>query len=162
MTHNEYEQAKRRLEESRRAGVELVESAYQAQMRALEMVWSLLAGAADTPLLTAAPATSPPAAADPAPPPPQRQRHRTGDVEQELRRIYRQLPETFGRSDIHTLLGYEPDRGALYRILADLSTKGVLVIQEVSLGRRPAAYRKVAADLPPASPPKTSPGSPAP
>ena len=79
-------------------------------------------------------------------------------MEQELRRIYRQLPETFGRSDIHALLGYEPDRGALYRILADLSKKGVLVLHKVSLGRRPAAYRKVAADLPPAGSSKTSPG----
>jgi hypothetical protein len=158
MTHNEYEQAKRRLEESRRAGLDLVEAAYQAQMRALEMVWSLLAGAADTPLLSTPPATSPPAAANPAPPPPQRQRHRTGDVEQELRRIYGQLPETFGRSDIHALLGYEPDRGALYRILADLSTQGVLVIQKVSLGRRPAVYRKIVADLPPAGSSKASPG----
>jgi len=42
MTRNEYEQAQRRLEESRRAGVEMVETAYQAQMRSLEMVWNLL------------------------------------------------------------------------------------------------------------------------
>jgi hypothetical protein len=149
MTHNEYEQAKRRLEESRRAGLDLVETAYQAQIRALEMVWNLLAGAGDTPLLTATPATSPPAAADPAPPPPQRQRRRTADVEQELRRIYRQLPETFGRSDIHALLGYQPDRGALYRILAELSNQGDLVIERGAVGRTPAVYRKIAADLAP-------------
>jgi hypothetical protein len=135
-----------------------VETAYQAQMRALEMVWNLLAGAADTPLLSAAPATSAPTAAELAPPPAPRNRRRAGEVEQELRRIYRQLPETFGRSDIHALLGYQPDRGALYRILAELSSQGALVIQEVSLGRRPATYRKIAADLPPTSPAKASPG----
>jgi hypothetical protein len=152
MTHNEYEQAKRRLEDSRRAGLDLVEAAYQAQLRALEMVRSLLAGGAvDTPLLTTAPTTSPVTVAAPAPPPPPRQRRQTGDVAEELRGIYRQLPETFGRSDIHALLGYKPDRGALYRILAALSTKGIIVIETVSLGRSPAVYRKIAADLPPAS-----------
>ncbi len=148
MTHNEYEQAKRRLEDSRRAGLDLVEAAYQAQMRALEMVWNLLAGAADTPLLTA---TSSPAAAAPAPPPAPRNRRRSGEVEQELRRIYRQLPETFGRNDIHALLGYQPERGALYRILAELSTQGDLVIERAALGRTPAIYRKIAADLAPDS-----------
>jgi hypothetical protein len=70
-------------------------------------------------------------------------------VEQELRRIYRQLPETFGRSDIHALLGYQPDRGALYRILAELSNQGDLVIERGAVGRTPAVYRKIAADLAP-------------
>jgi hypothetical protein len=152
MTHNEYEQAKHRLEDSRRAGLDLVEAAYQAQLRALEMVRSLLTGAADSaaPLLAAIPAPAPPAAANPAPPPPPRPQRKAGDVAAELRGIYRQLPETFGRSDIHALLGYEPDRGALYRILAALSRQGIVHIDEVSLGRRPATYRKLAPDLPPA------------
>jgi hypothetical protein len=68
----------------------------------------------------------------------------------ELRGVYRQLPETFDRSDIHALLGYETDRGALYRILADLSRQGIVLIEKVSLGRRPATYRKLVANLPPA------------
>ena len=123
-----------------------MEAAYQSQLRALDMVRGLLAGAAATPLLTEAPAPSSSAAQ--APPPP-RPRQRTGDVAEDFRRIYRQLPESFGRNDIHALLGYEPDRGALYRILAALSTNKVILIEEVSLGRRPAVYRKLAADLPP-------------
>jgi hypothetical protein len=150
MTHNEYEQAKSRLEEFRRAGLDLVEAAYQAQLRALEMVRSLLAGVAvDTSLLTTAPPTSPATVAAPAPSSPSRRRQRAGDVAEDFRGIYGQLPEAFGRNDIHALLGYEPDRGALYRILAALSTKKVILIETFSVGRRPAAYRKLAADLPP-------------
>ncbi|HEX4498792.1 MAG TPA: hypothetical protein VIE43_24145 [Thermoanaerobaculia bacterium] len=149
MTHNEYEQAKHRLEDSRRAGLDLVEAAYQSQLRALDMVRDLLAGTADVPLPTAPPAASPPAVEALAPPPPPRRQQRAGDVAGDFRRIYRQLPETFGRNDIHALLGYEPDRGALYRILAALSTRKVIFIETVSLGRRPAVYRKLAADLPP-------------
>jgi hypothetical protein len=150
MTHNEYEQAKHRLENSRRAGLDLVEAAYQSQLRALDMVRDLLSGTAGAPVPTAPPAASTPAAeAAPASPPPPRRQQRAGDVAGDFRRIYRQLPETFGRNDIHALLGYEPDRGALYRILAALSTRKVIFIETVSLGRRPAVYRKLAADLPP-------------
>jgi hypothetical protein len=150
MTHNEYEQAKRRLEESRRAGVELVETAYQAQMRSLEMVWNLLGGPGDSPLPSEGPVTAAPAVAkSPPPPPAQRKRRPGGEVKEELQRIYPQLPETFGRSDINALLGYEPERAGLYRILAELSTKGALVIVKPALGRTPAVYRKIAADFPP-------------
>ena len=150
MIHNEYEQAKRRLEESRRAGVELVEIAYQAQMRSLEMVWNLLG----RPRRQLSPlqgtrdgrsrrARANPSAAGAA------QATAGGEVEEELRRIYPQLPETFGRRDINALLGYEPERAGLYRILAELSTKGALVIVKPALGRTPAVYRKIAADFPP-------------
>jgi hypothetical protein len=153
MTHNEYEQAKRRLEDSRRAGVELVETAYRAQMAALEVVWKLGGGApGDPPLAVEMPEPPSPAAPEPPPPPPpQRQRKRRpgGEVNEELRRIYPQLPETFGRTDIHALLGYEPERASLYRVLGKLSAKGTLAIVQVALGRTPAVYRKLAAELPP-------------
>jgi hypothetical protein len=150
MTHNEYEQAKRRLEESRRAGVELVESSYRAQMAALEMVWKLMGGApTDAPQAAETPAPAAPAATVPTPPPPaERKRRAGGEVKEELRRIYPRLPETFGRADIHTLLGYEPERAGLYRALQDLSTTGALTLVRVSLGRTPALYRKIAAELP--------------
>jgi hypothetical protein len=151
MTHNEYEQARRRLEDSRRAGVELVETAYRAQMAALEMVWKLVGGApgASSPP-SEEPVTAAPAAPEPPPPPPaQRKRRPGGEVKEELRRIYPQLPETFGRADIHALLGYEPERAGLYRSLAEMSSKGTLAVVRVALGRTPAVYRKIAAELPP-------------
>ena len=41
MSREQYEQRKRRLEEQLRAGIQLLESAYQAQVRALDLVWML-------------------------------------------------------------------------------------------------------------------------
>jgi len=155
MTHNEHEQAQRRLEEARRAGVELVETAYRAQMAALDVVWKLVGGApGDSSLPSEEPVTTAPVAPEPPPPPPppppaQRKRRPGGEVKEELRRIYTQLPETFGRADIHALLGYEPERAGLYRSLAEMSSKGALVIVKPALGRTPAVYRKIAAELPP-------------
>ena len=43
MTREQYEQRKRRLEEQLRAGIQLLESAYLAQVRALDLVWMLQA-----------------------------------------------------------------------------------------------------------------------
>ena len=43
MTPEQYEQRKRRLEEQLRAGIQLLESAYQVQIRALDLVWMLQA-----------------------------------------------------------------------------------------------------------------------
>ncbi len=151
MTHNEYEQAKRRLEDSRRAGVDLVEASYRAQMAALEMVWKLLGGApGDAPQAAEMPEPAASVAPEPPPPPPaERKRRPGGEVKEELRRIYPQLPETFGRADIHALLGYEAERASLYRTLAELSKKGTLVIVKHAVGRTPAVYRKLAAELPP-------------
>ncbi|HEY0552837.1 MAG TPA: hypothetical protein VGG20_01120, partial [Thermoanaerobaculia bacterium] len=140
---NEYEQAKRRLEDSRRAGVDLVETAYRAQMAALEVVWKLVGSP---------PGDAPPAAPETPPPPlppAQRKRRPGGEVKEELLRIYPQLPETFGRADIHALLGYEAERASLYRTLSELSKKGTLVIVKHAVGRTPAVYRKLAAELPP-------------
>jgi hypothetical protein len=150
MTHNEYEQAKSRLEESRRAGVELVESSYRAQMAALEMVWKLVGHPpGDAPQAAETPLPAAPVAPEPPPPPPEERKRRAGgEVKEELRRIYPQLPETFGRADIHALLGYEPERAGLYRALQELSTKGGLALVRASLGRTPALYRKIAAELP--------------
>lgn len=152
MTHNEYEQAKRRLEDSRRAGVDLVETAYRAQMAALEVVWKLVGSPpGDVPQAAEAPVSAAPIAPEPPPPPlppAQRKRRPGGAVKEELWRIYPQLPETFGRADIHAVLGYEPERASLYRVLGELSAKGTLAIIKHAVGRTPAVYRKIAAELP--------------
>ena len=43
MTRDEYERRKQRIEEQLRAGIELMESAYRAQIRALDLVWMVQA-----------------------------------------------------------------------------------------------------------------------
>ena len=50
-----------------------------------------------------------------------------------MKEIYPQLPETFGRSGVNALLGYEPKRAGLYLILAELDKKGTLVIAKADL-----------------------------
>lgn len=116
MTQTEYEQSKRRLEEQRRAGVELVERAYEAQIRALELVWRLQGGAATLPLPAAAVAAAP----SPLPPPvsPRKTPHKLGaEVMADVQARLPELPEVFTQHDLCQALGYQPDRAVLYRVL---------------------------------------------
>lgn len=138
MTHNQYEEHKRRLEEQLHAGIQLLESAYQAQVRALDLVWMLQAevGGEDPQ----------PAAKKETPPPPRPPRRRTiAEVERDIREALPQLPETFTRRDVCRALGYEPDRGSLYRILQELVQKGSIGVQSVGEGQKPSVYRKAGA-----------------
>ena len=43
------------------------------------------------------------------------------------------------------MLGYEPDRGSLYRILQELVQEGYLRVESTGTGQRPAIYRKTGA-----------------
>lgn len=131
MTQPEYEQLKTRLEEQRRMGMELVERAYETQMRALEMVWTMQAGSG--------PVTVP----GPAPPPPERPRHRMPDeVTRDICAIFPSLPERFSRRDVCAALGYEPDRGALYKALQKLAAQGDFEIEVIGKGQKGTVYRK--------------------
>ena len=134
MTQAEYEHSKQRLEEQRRAGVELVERAYEAQMRALELVWMLQGGTVPAPTAPAAPA--PPA------PPEQPQRRKGPEVQDEVYNKYRQLPEVFTRRDVCRVLGYEPDRAVLHRVLKKLLGEGFTTLEFAGDGQTPAKYRK--------------------
>jgi len=73
MTHDEYEQRKRRLEEELRAGVALLETAFRHQIRALQLVWAAGGDDVEIPsLVMALPEASrllPAAPVLPAPPP---------------------------------------------------------------------------------------------
>lgn len=150
MTQAEYEHSKQRLEEQRRAGVELVERAYEAQMRALELVWMLQGGTASAALpagvVTAAPVS-------PAPPiPPEQPRHRKGpEVEDDVYAKFWQLPEVFTRRDVVRVLGYEPDRAVLHRILKRLLGDGYTSLEFKGDGQRPAKYRKTGKERSPAA-----------
>jgi len=132
MTDPEYEQLKKHLEEQRRIGMELVERAYEAQMRALEAIRRIQGSAG--PVALSAPAPSPPI---------EQPRQRTApEVTQEVVEILPSLPERFTRRDVCAALGYEPDRGALYKTLQELVAKGYAEIEAKGTGQRGTIYRK--------------------
>jgi len=141
VTQTEYEHSKQHLAEQRRAGVELVERAYEAQMRALELVWMLQGGAGSSALPAGAMA-APPSAPSP-PPPPEQPRRRTGpEVEDDVYARFWELPEVFTRRDVCRVLGYEPDRAVLHRVLKKLLRDGFTTVDFKGDGQRPAKYRK--------------------
>jgi hypothetical protein len=144
VTHEQYEQRKGRLAEQLRAGIGLLESAYQAQVRALDLVWMLQgeeAVAAAPVLQRDEPAVTAPAA--PEPRPPDRPRRRAAsEVDSDLRGAFPSLPETFTRSDVCTALGYQPERGVLYRSLRGLVTEGYLRVEIRGEGKRATVYGK--------------------
>jgi hypothetical protein len=154
MTHNEFEQSKNRLEETRRAGLAAVEAGYQAQMRALEMVWMLQAGLGESSLSsTAVAATAPAVQAPPPLPPPAPARPRSwraGEVDDDVRANLPRLPESFTRGDVCKQLGYEPDRGALYRCLETLTREGLLRVESKGSGRRATVYCRTGGEASPA------------
>lgn len=143
MTREQYEQRKRRLEEQLRAGIQLLESAYQAQVRALDLVWMLQAEEGSAGLSGEEERTSPPPAPAPAPARQGRPRRRgPGELEDNLHEALPRLPETFTRADVCAALGYEPDRGSLYRALQELTQGGFARVESSGSGRLPTIYRK--------------------
>ena len=149
MTREEYEDRKRRLDEQLRAGVELLEAAHRQQVRALDLVWMTTAeDAVAFPHAAAAPsrpAAQPIAAAPPPPAPPPKPRRRAAwELQDEVRTALAHVPDAFDRNDLCRALGYEPDRGSLYRTLEQLINEGVLAIEKRGEGRTPSQYRKTA------------------
>jgi len=147
MTRDEYEKRHRRLSEELRAGVELLEAAYRSQVRALQLVWAAAGGDVEIPAAVvaappggtapAAPALLAPAAA-PAPP----ARRGAWDLYDDVRDALDKAPEVFDRKDICRILGYEPNRGSLYRTLQELVQDGDCVVEERGAGKVPTRYRK--------------------
>jgi len=148
MTRNQYELHKRRLEEQLRAGIQLLETAYQAQIKALDLVWMLQVEAAGEleALVSPEPAPAPSPAKQEVPSLPSRSRRRSiGELERDVRAALPLLPETFTRRDIRGALGYEPDRGSLYRILQELVEEGSTRVESVGTGQIPTVYCKTGA-----------------
>jgi hypothetical protein len=139
MTRDEYERRKQRIEEQLRAGIELMESAYRAQIRALDLVWMVQAEE-DSETPRSAPAREPLPAAD------KPRRRRAPEVDDDVRAAFASLPEKFTRRDVCEALGYEPDRGALYRVLQDLTRSGALRVESSGAGQRATTYRKAGAN----------------
>lgn len=153
MTRDEYERRKGRLEEQLRSGIELLETAHRAQMRALDLVWMVQAeeDAGTSWSETGAPGAPPSIPQEPPPPPDQPRRRRAPEVDADVRAIFARLPRTFTRRDVCDALGYEPDRGALYRTLQDLTREGIVRVETPGGGQRATAYRKTGADPSPAN-----------
>lgn len=158
MTREQYEQRKRRLEEQLRAGIQLLESAYQAQVRALDLVWMLQAEESGAGAEVAVSSRAAPGAHVPAPqerPLARSQPHgeRTSTARGEIYSSFYRLPETFTRNDVCKVLGFEPDRGTLFRILRELTDQGYIRIAARGRGQRATVYEKAAA-APEAPPPE--------
>lgn len=136
LTREEYEAQKRRLAEQHRSLTEMVDAAYQTQLRALDMVWRMLSG-------EGAPEPSPPA---PLPPPatsPPRRRLGPGELKNDIAESWYKLPDVFVFSDVYQAIGYTPDRGSLHRALHQLKDEGNLVLATRGTGTQPAYYRKL-------------------
>ena len=138
MTREDYEAQKRRLAEQHRALLEMVETAHQTQLRALEIVWRMMSGEGSAESLLPRPA----AAAPPPPAPPAKQRQKAGELYNDVVAALPGLPEPFTQSDVCQAIGYTPDRGSLYRALQELRVEGSLGVQSRGSGSQPTRYRR--------------------
>lgn len=138
MTRADYEEQKRRLAEQHRALLEMVETAHQFQLRALEIVWRMMSGEGPADSLLPPPAPPPP-----PPAPPARRRQRAGELYEDVLAALPQLPDPFIHSDVCRVIGYTPDRGSLYRTLQDLRELGYIAILAGGAGNQPTRYRRI-------------------
>ena len=161
MTRDEYEERKRRIEAQLREGVELLEAACRQQLRALDLVWMTTAeGDVAFPSMPREPLGSLPGPSPGAPPPAaiptlpeagppsnpssnRPPRRAAWQLSADVERALAEAPEVFDRNDICDALGYEPDRGSLYRILQELVREGVLALEDRGAGKQPSRYRKL-------------------
>jgi len=147
MTRDEYDQRRQRLDEQLRSGIELLQTAHRQQVRALDLVWATMAEEdLGFPAAETRQAAAPPPPAQPQPPA-HASRRRAGELYNDVRDALAKLPEVFDRNDVCEQLGYEPDRGSLYRTLQELIEEGILAREAPGAGRAPARYRKRNADL---------------
>jgi hypothetical protein len=140
MTREEYEEQKRRLGEQRQALIEMTETAYQYQIRALDIVWRMLAGDGVGDLLPALPASPAPQAAAPAAPV---RRLKAGELYNSIINVLAKLPDPFIFSDIYRALGHKPDRGSVHRTLQEMERDGHVATVSVGMGNKPRQYRFV-------------------
>ncbi|HKI04806.1 MAG TPA: hypothetical protein VKK31_22700 [Thermoanaerobaculia bacterium] len=151
MTREEYEAHKQRLEEQLRAGIEILKAAHDQQVRALDVVWMITQRETATGLpppreepLSVQPLES---QSEPASRLLPRTRRRPWELMNDVESALPKLPEPFDRNHVCDALGYEPDRGSLYRTLQGMVGSGVLTVANAGGGKTPARYRK--AEQPP-------------
>jgi hypothetical protein len=145
VTRDEYERRKLQIEAERRAAVELIEAAHQAQLRALELLW--LAGgdgaAAALPSPSGSASLEPARLAPAASEPDRRPRYTVGRLWQDIQVALAGLPEEFDTSDLVRALPYSPHRGSLHRNLAELEREGAIEILSRGEGRVTSRYRNL-------------------
>jgi len=165
MRHGEYEQRRRALETQFREDVELLRAGYQAKLRALEMLWmaspgealppaaaSEMLGSSETQQVSETVASpEPPEPPEPSeaaePAPVMEPESRRGMVREEIEAAFAALPDEFERQDVLRVLGYEPPRATLFRVLNQLVSEGWISIVSYSIGRLSTRYSKLP-DLP--------------
>lgn len=69
-------------------------------------------------------------------------RRSLGQVYADVEAALPQLPEVFDRNHVRQRLGYEPDRGALYRVLNELVAEGSLRVEARGGGQTPTTHRR--------------------
>jgi hypothetical protein len=147
MTHKEFEQRKRALDEQLQAAMKIVQDSYRVQLRALELVrWSETLSPEGPPPVESLALVRPATARtlllpepEPEPEPPQ------GGLYWLIAKAFDQLPEELTRDDVMSVLGFAPHRSSLYRILQELAHEGSLEVVELGKGHAPTIYRKVRA-----------------
>ena len=155
MRHEEYERRRRALEAQFREDLELLRAGYQAKLRALEMLWlappeALPPAVAVSETLRLSetlassetlPETAPPPSETVAPPAPPKEIRR-GQVREEIEAAFAELPEEFDRRDVIRVLGYEPPRATLFRVLEQLVDDQWITVASYSAGRSTTRYAK--------------------
>ncbi len=157
MTHDEYEERKRRIEEQHQAGIELLEAGRRLQLRTLDLLWmSTAEGGTFSPgtegILPPPSATPKPSPAAPpvASAPPKPKRRPAYQVYSDVVAALASVAEEFTRDEILAVLDYEPDRAALHRILIRLVEEDRrLILVERGRGRLPSVYKKAVSGAPP-------------
>jgi hypothetical protein len=144
MTHQDYEEQKRRLVEQHWALQAMVGSAFETQLRALDMVWRMMSGEGPGPEIPV-PAPPPPPAAPPQPAgvPPLTRRLRAGELREDIEAAFPRIPETFTYTDVCEAIGYAPDRGSVHRVLLELKLEGRLELAKRGTGVSPSRYRQL-------------------
>jgi hypothetical protein len=147
MRQDEYEERRRALERLYQEDLELIRTAHDARLRALETLWR------DSPEAAAPTDPVPSVGGDP-----DREQRRdetpkpvepgavrnmpSADLKQAIQDVLPQLPEIFTRHDVEAALGFAPPRSSIVRILQDMWAKDELTIEESSEGRHRTKYRK--------------------
>jgi len=130
MTREEYDARRRRLDEELRAGLDLLQTGHTEKIRALNLLWTSGSGG---------PLSGEASTVDQSPP----QRRLAGQLEADVRAALEHCPEVFQTGDLCRLLGYQPNRGNLYRLLQELLTGGVIAYENKGQGRAGSKYRKL-------------------
>ena len=154
MTREEYDERKRRIEAHHRFSTELIDAARQQELRALELVWMTTAegafGRALPPLVseeTILLPVSPAASGKPAPPA-KAPRRVLWEIVDQVIEILPRLAEPFDRNDVCRALGYELDRGIMFRLFERLVEENLVRRVTRGEGRIPSRYRRVESEAP--------------